>query len=639
MINVLFWRFAGLSLIGSAVLLPLLLASRFIRQRYAARTCYVLWLLLALRLILPLPVIQIQQAMTVEVPQYEVVLGSSARVDAETASAKPQIPVQAGNAASTPAASSPSRTVSLTALLPGLWLMGMAGCGLWLAVSYALVRWTLLRNVKPGGPEDETMLNALSQELGCRRCPKLYRSNRVSTPMLLGLIRPVVLLPAEELPEEELPLMLRHELTHLRRHDVAYKLFLQMVCVVHWFNPLVWWMSREAGRNLELCCDEDVVRGRDKAFCRTYGDMLLKTAAGTGRTPALSARMGGGKSYLKVRLNNLFFQKKNSAALVCAVLAAAILGGSLVSCTGEAPEETPEDDMNAVTTSFRDPAEVQEELDKWALFLESSNDFPVESFVDLSANQTDQQQLEAAMKQIQQKHEKLKAEMMNLLAILELEESVVMSRLGVVSFTIPADYQGNDEWQIEIKGRVKYDDISGMSLHHGFDRVELQPGMQCSYAFAGEWSGITDLYLSVTLGGQSKDINLLTIMPSDMVKNTLEEWMDGLSERWYVRDKGGFGGDFSIRLEEDGTFQYYAGFLSSYIGMGTWTCDGKTVCLADEGLKDSAGIQYYYFTVDEEGNLLFQAENSAAFLHVDVADGDRFSQKPIKPAYFGPSTE
>lgn len=625
MINTLFWRFMGLSLTSSAVLLPLLLASRFIRRRYAARTCYVLWLLLAVRLTLPLPVVQAQRAVTVEVPKYEVVLPPPAQADAQTTPAKPQAPIQIGNAAPASTASSPYRTVSLTALLPRLWLVGMASCSLWLSASYALARWMLLRNVKPGSLKDEVVLEGLGRELGCKRRPRLYRSDWVSTPMLLGLVWPVVLLPMGELPEEELSLILRHELMHLRRHDVAYKLFMQMVCVVHWFNPLVWWMSREAGCSLELCCDEDVVRGRDKTFRRTYGDMLLKTAAGTGRIPALSARMGGSKSYLKVRLNNLFFKKKNGAALVCIVLAAAILGGLLVSCTGEVPEEKLEDDPKEAVTSFRDLTEVQEELDKWALFLESPDN--VTSHVQIG--QIDQQQLETAIKQIEQKHEELKAEMMNLLAILDLEKSVVVTRLGVVSFTIPAKYQGTDEWQIDIKGRTELDGFGGMSLHHDFDRVELRPGMQCSYDFAETWSGITALYLSVTLGKQSKDINLLTIAPG----------MSDNSPCWFVRDKGGFGGDFYIYLEADGTFQYYAGALSSYIGMGTWTCNGETLCLADEGLKDSAGVQYFYFTVDAEGNLLFQAENSAEFMYVDVADGDRFSQKPIKPVYFESETE
>ena len=103
-------------------------------------------------------------------------------------------------------------------------------------------------------------------------------------------------------------------------------------------------------------------------------------------------------------------------------------------------------------------------------------------------------------------------------------------------------------------------------------------------------------------------------------------WPYGVSRMTYIRDAGGFGGDFAVTLNQDGTFSYYAGLLSSYIGMGTWTQEDGVVCLADEGLEGSAGIQRYYFTV-EDGNLVFQAEKSAKFMHVDVKDGERFSRR------------
>ncbi|MDE6260672.1 MAG: M56 family metallopeptidase, partial [Oscillospiraceae bacterium] len=108
-------------------------------------------------------------------------------------------------------------------------------------------------------------------------------------------------------------------------------------------------------------------------------------------------------------------------------------------------------------------------------------------------------------------------------------------------------------------------------------------------------------------------------------------WPYGVSEMVYVRDKGGFGTDFTIQLVHDGSFTYYEGVLSSYIGRGTWTRDGDMICLADkvgENL-DNVGIKYYYFKVDG-GDLVFQAENSAEFIHLDVVDGERFSRKASK---------
>lgn len=103
-------------------------------------------------------------------------------------------------------------------------------------------------------------------------------------------------------------------------------------------------------------------------------------------------------------------------------------------------------------------------------------------------------------------------------------------------------------------------------------------------------------------------------------------WPYGVSEMTYVRDAGGFGGDFTITLRQDGGFEYYEGLLSSYIGSGTWTREDGVICLADEVLKDSAGIRRHYFTL-EDGDLIFRAEGSAAFKYLDVEDGERFSRR------------
>lgn len=653
MINTLFWRFAGLSLACSVVLLPLLLGARIIRRRYSARTCYFLWLLLALRMLLPVSVSLPAQAVTVEVPQYEVTLPARADMDMQAAPVKPQGAAQNGISSSSPDGNPSTSSVSLTRLLPGLWLAGMAGYGLWLAVSYILARRALVGKAASASPEDGALMDALSQELGCKRRPALYRSGRVHTPMLLGLVRPVVVLPDGEMPEEELALMLRHELTHLRRRDVAYKLLMQMARIVHWFNPLVWWMSREAGQNLELCCDGDVVRGRDGTFRRTYGDILLKTAAGAERAPVLSARMGGGKGYLKVRLNNLYIKKKKGTALVCIVLAAAVLGGSLVACTGELPEQKLDEDLKAavqngdwkaVVTSFHDttdPEELREQLKMWDAVLRSCDN--PDPGADIAP-----EDLEAMKKQVEEAIAKLEASLLNTIAIHDLAESVTVDGNGVVTFTIPANYQGQDEWNIEFTGRAEFDGFGGRSIHNALDRVKLTPGVHYTYDFSEQWSGITELYMSVKLGEESKDIDLKDVGKDNVPIQTgnstpvLADAFDESGEVFYWRDKGGAFGDdipgdrFYINLHKDGTFTYYVGAFSSYIGMGEWTQEGDTLCLADRGMQDR--VDKFCFKI-VDGALLFQKDGSANFAYVDVADGERFTRGPFEPIYTDPVEE
>ena len=91
----------------------------------------------------------------------------------------------------------------------------------------------------------------------------------------------------------------------------------------------------------------------------------------------------------------------------------------------------------------------------------------------------------------------------------------------------------------------------------------------------------------------------------------------------YVWEKEGFGGDFTITLREDGTYEYYEGFLSSYIGTGTWTVEDGVLILTEQGGYDFV----YRFTV-QDGALVYRTAGSSAFIYVKAADGDRFLPRP-----------
>lgn len=92
---------------------------------------------------------------------------------------------------------------------------------------------------------------------------------------------------------------------------------------------------------------------------------------------------------------------------------------------------------------------------------------------------------------------------------------------------------------------------------------------------------------------------------------------EDLAGKRYVYEKDGFGGPFTITLKEDGSFTYYEGMLSSYIGMGDWTVEGDALTLRE---KD----QWFAFRVEEE-SLVFRKEMSGKFLFIDVEDGEKFT--------------
>ena len=341
----LFLRVGWISLTCSAVLIPLLVGKGWLRQHVRARALYVVWLILALRLVIPVDLSLPEPAVTVEAPSYQVSLPARApSANLPTALPTEESAAEAGQTA--PAAASAVRTIPVTALLSALWLFGALAAALVQGGGYLLARRRLLRDARPD-LEAEEQAGQTAAGLGLKRAVPVRRSGQVRTPMVLGLIRPVLLLPEGQAVDE---VVLCHELTHLKRLDLAYKALLVAACWLHWFNPLVWWMSRAASENLELCCDDDVAAGRDAAFRRKYGELLLSTAEEK-PGPTLSSRFGGSKQAMRDRLANLFVKKKRGRLLACAALAVLALVGGLVACEGR-PAMTDQEAVEALEESL-----------------------------------------------------------------------------------------------------------------------------------------------------------------------------------------------------------------------------------------------------------------------------------------------
>ncbi|MDR3310857.1 MAG: M56 family metallopeptidase, partial [Oscillospiraceae bacterium] len=164
----------------------------------------------------------------------------------------------------------------------------------------------------------------------------VYRNPLAATPMLIGLFRPVIVLPDREFTDEQLRAVLLHELTHLRQRDILIKWLSVLACSLHWFNPVAWLARREIDRACELACDEAVIRKLDADGRQSYGDTLIAVAADS-KMPrtVLSTTMCERKKSLKERLGAIMKHKKTtrlaiilSAALIVVAGIGAILLGA-----------------------------------------------------------------------------------------------------------------------------------------------------------------------------------------------------------------------------------------------------------------------------------------------------------------------
>lgn len=216
-----------------------------------------------------------------------------------------------------------------------------------LGVGFVLVRyfWSrrkLLQVSSPAGEEDQAALETARRRTGCDREAELYRCSGIHTPMLMGFRRPVILLPAD-VPAGSLEAALAHELTHLKHRDTWYMLLMTLARCVHWFNPLVWLMVRTARRDMELCCDYDLLNGQGEEARRAYGRAILDQMAGRDRGfSGITTGFSGSKKEVFARFRAMMDTAPKRKGRVVLVLAGAavLLSGSLVACQTAEPGES-----------------------------------------------------------------------------------------------------------------------------------------------------------------------------------------------------------------------------------------------------------------------------------------------------------
>lgn len=146
-------------------------------------------------------------------------------------------------------------------LLPSVWLAGVAMVALWLAAGH-LALASISRAASPvTGSRWRTLVDDARQVMGIAREVRVFVTPRVGAPLTAGVLRPVILLPAdaEEWPEERQRAAILHELAHVARHDYLFQLIANLALAVYWFHPLVWIARRRLRRESELATDDRVI--------------------------------------------------------------------------------------------------------------------------------------------------------------------------------------------------------------------------------------------------------------------------------------------------------------------------------------------------------------------------------------------
>ncbi len=331
------------SLLGALVIAALLALKPFWRERYRAKTRCWLWLALALFLLFPVD-FSVKNAPVQAAPpkDYTLFVGtdkttiqSTDNLFGDMAERSGQTPTEVRDAIIerpvTDPAQKTTRYIPVTTLLFYGYLAGTAAFLLYQSVSYAHFRRTVRRWKRDVSRADYAFLLCdTARELGVKE-PQMLVCEAITTPAVTGFFRPTLLLPHERYDLNDLRYILRHELCHLKRRDMLLKFVLLLANAMHWFDPMVYLMLRQADEDIELACDSAATDGLERAERAAYSRTLLAAVQSNVRALPATTCFGSTVERLKRRITNVLgAQKKRGLGVVALVLALTLLAGCAV---------------------------------------------------------------------------------------------------------------------------------------------------------------------------------------------------------------------------------------------------------------------------------------------------------------------
>ena len=324
-----------MSVAGGVLILFIVVIRALAIHRLPKTTFLALWMIAALRLLLP----------------FSIPLTFNIHIGLDVFSDVVQ-ELPSGNIASTlPGDSPPSYDIGTAVPSPAtehistfeiLWLVGVLLLAIYFSISYFRSMRKFRMSIPDNTPYIQNWLTAhqISRPLAVRS------SDLISSPLTYGILHPVILLPKKLDRNDQVALkyVLTHEYVHIRRFDAITKILFAAVLCIHWFNPFVWVMYVLANRDMELSCDAWVIRMMGAKNRSSYALMLIKMEERRNGMSALCSHFG--KNAISERIEAIMKFKKTSI-LACAFALVLVVGATTAFATSTgAWREFDLDDLN-----------------------------------------------------------------------------------------------------------------------------------------------------------------------------------------------------------------------------------------------------------------------------------------------------
>ena len=539
--NELFLKIINMSISASWLVLAVLIL-RFVLKKAPKWVNVLLWGIVAVRLICPF---SFESALSL-IPSAETIplnIGMdttptiNSGINAINNAVNPII-----SQSNTPMAGASINPLQITiGVYEYIWIFGMIALALYTAISY----WRLRRKV----------------DTAIRYKDNIFQSENVNSSFVLGIIKPRIYLPFN-MNEQDLEHVVAHEQTHIRRKDHCWKPLGFLLLTIHWFNPLMWLAYVLLCRDIELACDEKVIKELGNEQRADYTQALVACSVNCRMIAACPLAFG--EVGVKERVKSVMNYKKPAfwivviAVLTCVIVAVCFLTNPV--------DKEPDLSFLNYESAISLVADVDEVM---AIYCPSSDNGSNGSIQVGAATGID------LAKQLDRWDWK--------------ECSAPRQTLpspGSVEFIIEEDYR--------------------ITVH------QRKSGSLRQYAVVKYQDDIR--YYSIDKSDYPDAVALV-----HAPKNITDREAIG---KTYLYEKEGIMGHFQITLYDDGTFIYYEGLASSYLGTGTWHQEGNIITLSDDETVGYALVNH--FTLDGD-SLVFIEKESSNFIYVKVANGEHFN--------------
>ena len=342
-----------MSFLGTVIILLIVVLRAVLINRLPKKTFLILWWIALIRLLVPFSIKSVTSI-------YSLLQSIYSDINpVRTAQTTTFLPIH-GNMpeiANGLSEAMVQRTESIS-ILRVIWLAGLLLCFGFFAVSYI----KCYREFRFSLPVENDILEAWKEKHPLKRSLSIRQTETIAAPLSYGVIRPVILMPknTEWKNIYQLRYVLEHEYVHIRRLDMLTKLIMIAAVCIHWFNPLVWVMYILFNRDLELSCDETVVRRFGMDIKSVYATALISMEEKkSGLTPLCNSFS---KNAIEERIRAIMKIKKTSkfAVIISAVLVICVTGGFATSASSlEKKTETAQE--NGETTVALNEVNIRED--------------------------------------------------------------------------------------------------------------------------------------------------------------------------------------------------------------------------------------------------------------------------------------